>query len=63
MNKKRNEAMNAAIEALIKELGREPIAPDRVVAISKAIETLNGINALSQFENTKSKSSERPSGW
>ncbi|KZS45742.1 hypothetical protein AWU65_07355 [Paenibacillus glucanolyticus] len=63
MNKKRNEAMNAAIEALIKELGREPIASDRVVAISKAIETLNGINSFSQIGNTKSISSELPSGW
>lgn len=48
MNKKRNEAMDAALEALIKELGREPIAADRVVAISKAIETLYGIKIWSQ---------------
>lgn len=59
--KKRDEAMKVAIEALVKELNRDPIAPGRVVAISKAIETLDGINPLTQTGNTKSP--ERPSGW
>lgn len=47
--KKRDEAMRAAIEALVKELSRDPIAPEIVVAISKAIETLDGINPLSRL--------------
>lgn len=45
--RKQSEAINAALEALIRELGREPIASERVVAISKAIESLNLINPLS----------------
>ncbi|WP_339816847.1 hypothetical protein MKZ15_15595 [Paenibacillus sp. FSL R7-0216] len=46
---KRDEAMKAVIEALVKELSRDPIAPEIVVAISKAIETLDGINPLSRL--------------
>lgn len=44
---KQSVAMDAALEALIRELSREPIASERVVAISKAIESLNVINSLS----------------
>jgi hypothetical protein len=46
---KQKEAMEAALEALIKELRRELIAADRVVAISNAIEALCKIKPLSQI--------------
>lgn len=47
---KRDEAMKVAIEALVKELSRDLIASERVVAISKAIESLKGINSLSRID-------------
>lgn len=49
MVNKQQEAMNVALDALIKELGRESIAAERVVAISAAIEALNQVNPLSQL--------------
>ena len=44
---KHKEALDAAYEALIKELKRPSIAADRVQAIATAINVLKEINSLS----------------
>jgi len=46
---KRNAVLSAAFEALEKELKKDPVSPERVVAISEAIRALNGVNPLLQL--------------
>lgn len=44
---KKNEALDAALEVLKKELKKEPISAERVAALSGTIKVLSEINPLS----------------
>lgn len=44
----RVEALKTAVDALVNELKREPLSPERVLALSEAIKTLHGIRVPSQ---------------
>lgn len=46
MNETVKSAMETALEALNRELEKDPLSPERIMAISKAIEVLSGIKTL-----------------
>lgn len=44
----RVDALKTAIDALVYELKKEPLSPERVLALSEAIKTLHSIRVPSQ---------------
>jgi len=46
MNENIKRTVETALEALKRELEKDPLSPESVMAISKAIEVLGGINLL-----------------
>lgn len=44
---KKQEVINAALEKLKRELEKEPLSPERVMALTETIKVLAKINSLS----------------
>ncbi len=43
------DVLKTALEVLSNELKKEPISPDRILALTEVIKAFNGANFLSRF--------------